>query len=263
MTIELDKHTSHGGTIDGSLTEGYRLSLPKMDGQVYSLAQLDNYIRMRRSHFPLQPPFSFELEARASGSDLPGTWGFGLWNDPFSMGLGAGGMSRILPVLPNAAWFFYASPENHLTLYDHLPGSGFLARTYRSPLLPGVFSLLTMLLFPLVISKWGRRFLRRAARLVVKEDAMFLDVTVGKWHRYGLEWQEKEVTFFIDGEAIFRTPISPRGKQGFALWMDNQYFRFDSSGRMAFGFLPVPDAQELQIRTFNVSSGEVKAEPIT
>ncbi len=255
MAIELDKHTSHGGTIDGSLAEGYRLSLPKMDGQAYSLAQLDNYIKVRRSHFPLQPPFSFELEARASGSDLPGTWGFGLWNDPFSMGLGAGGMSRILPVLPNAAWFFYASPENHLTLYDHLPGSGFLARTYRSPLLPGVFSLLTMLIFPLVISKWGRRFLRRAARLVVKEDAMLLDVTVGEWHRYGLDWQEKEVTFFIDGETLFRTSISPRGKQGFVLWMDNQYFRFDSSGRMAFGFLPVPDAQELQIRALNISSG--------
>ena len=263
MAIELDKHTFNGGTIDGSLTEGYRLSLPKLDGQVYSLAQLDNYIKMQRSHFPFQPPFSFDLEARASGPDLPGTWGFGLWNDPFSLGLGAGGMSRILPVLPNAAWFFYASPENHLTLYDHLPGSGFLARTYRSPLLPGVFSLLTLFLFPLVISKWGRRFLRRAARLVVKEDARLLNVDVLEWHRYGLNWQENEVTFFVDGEAIFNTRISPRGKQGFALWMDNQYFRFDSSGRMAFGFLPVPDAQELQISAFNISSGEDIDEAIT
>ncbi len=69
-------------------------------------------------------------------------------------------------------------------------------------------------------------------------------------------WQEKEVTFFVDGEAILNyEDLSPREK-GFALWMDNQYFRFDPLGRVEFGFLPVPDAQELQIRALNISSGE-------
>jgi len=58
------------------------------------------------------PPCTFSLHARLSGTDLPGTWGFGLWNDPFGLSLGFGGQAARLPALPQAAWFMHASPPN-------------------------------------------------------------------------------------------------------------------------------------------------------
>ena len=255
MKIKLDRHNFEGGWVTGSWKEGRRLILPESDGQQFCLAQLDDILDGQCRNFPHQPPLRIELEARASGPNLPGTWGFGLWNDPFSVGLLAGGASRILPVLPNAAWFFYGSPENHLSLFDDLPGSGFMARTYRSPLLPGVFSLLTMFLFPFIISKRGRRFLRRMARYFVKEAGVNLDVDVCKWHTYTLDLKKAEATFLLDGEVVLQTPLTPRGKLALVIWMDNQYFRFDSAGRMEFGFLPIPSEQELEVRSLNLTSG--------
>jgi hypothetical protein len=35
--------------------------------------------------------------------------------------------------------------------------------------------------------------------------------------------------------------------------MDNQYFRFDSTGRMAFGFLPIAGEQELAIKSLEIT----------
>jgi hypothetical protein len=252
MKTELDTHTFEGGCVAESWSEGCRLILPISDGQQFTLAQMDDMLKERRSHFPHQAPLKIELEAKVSGAKVPGTWGFGLWNDPFSLGLLAGGASRILPVLPNAAWFFYGSPENHLSLFDDLPGSGFMARTYRSPLLPGVFSLLTMFLFPWVISKKGRRSLRRMARHFVKEAGVNVDVDVCEWHTYTLDLKREEARFLLDGEVILKTPITPRGSLAFLVWMDNQYFRFDSTGRMEFGFLPIPSEQELMIKSLNI-----------
>ena len=263
MKPELDDHSADGGYVSILPVEGRRLTLPKSEGEHFCLAQLDDYLKMERSNFPHQPPLKIELEAKASGSDLAGTWGFGFWNDPFSMGLLAGGVSRILPVLPNAAWYFYASPESHLSLVDQLSGSGFMARTYRSPLLPGVFSLLTMFLFPLVISKWGRRLLRRTARFIVREDGKQVDVDVCEWHAYALDLTKTEAVFLVDEEIIFQTPITPRGKLGFALWMDNQYFRFDPEGRIGFGFLPVPSDQYLQVRALKITDLKAQGQVIT
>ena len=252
MKTELDTHTFEGGCVAESWSEGCRLILSISDGQQFTLAQMDDMLKERRSHFPHRAPLKIELEAKVSGAKVPGTWGFGLWNDPFSLGLLAGGASRILPVLPNAAWFFYGSPENHLSLFDDLPGSGFMARTYRSPLLPGVFSLLTMFLFPWVISKNGRRSLRRMARHFVKEAGVNVDVDVCEWHTYTLDLKREEARFLLDGEVILKTPITPRGSLAFLVWMDNQYFRFDSTGRMEFGFLPIPSEQELMIKSLNI-----------
>lgn len=254
MKTRLDEHTFHGGIVSGYQTGDCRLILPRGDDQHYCLAQLDDYMPYSRPGFPHSAPSRIEVEAKVSGEDMSGTWGFGLWNDPFSVGLLAGGASRILPVLPNAAWFFYASPENHLSLYDGLPGSGFLARTYRSPLLPGILDLFTLFLLPFVVSKKGRRFLRRRARHFVEEDGKHLDVDVCEWHTYSLDWQKNEVAFLVDGMEVFRTPVSPRGHLGFVLWIDNQYFRFDATGRMAFGFLGIPDEQSLHLRRFEISS---------
>ena len=79
---------------------------------------------------------SLSLRARTSSISPAGTWGFGLWNDPFGLSLGFGGSPFRLPALPNAVWFFYASKQNYLSFTDDKArrhGKGFLAQTFRSP----------------------------------------------------------------------------------------------------------------------------------
>jgi hypothetical protein len=114
--------------------DGWRMEIPAGPRGGYRLAQLDDYGRAVTYHYmhlprrafywnpPLTPReprgVALSLRARASDSNLPGTWGFGLWNDPFGFAIGFGGTARRLPALPNTAWFFHASPENHLSLQE-------------------------------------------------------------------------------------------------------------------------------------------------
>src|SRR6187431_728447 len=84
----------------------YRLSIPSGKADQYRLAQLDDYTQTPRSRFPLRFPLSLSLSARTSSDSITGTWGFGLWNDPFGLSLGFGGNPFRLPALPNAIWFF-------------------------------------------------------------------------------------------------------------------------------------------------------------
>src|SRR5688500_11561938 len=96
----------------------YRLSIPAGKADQYRLAQLDDYTQTRRSRFPLHFPLSLSLRARVSSDSITGTWGFGLWNDPFGLSLGFGGNPFRLPALPNALWFFGASEESYLSFKD-------------------------------------------------------------------------------------------------------------------------------------------------
>ena len=100
--------------------------------------------------FPGARRVTISLQARASHQEIPGTWGFGLWNDPFGMKLGFGG-KHLLPALPNAAWFFFASPPNHLSLRNDLPANGALAATFRSPPIPAWVFTPTILTLPLLL----------------------------------------------------------------------------------------------------------------
>src|SRR5688572_6984760 len=111
----------------------YRLSIPSGPADKYRLAQLDDYAKLSRSQFLLRPPIRLSLSARTSSNSIPGTWGFGLWNDPFGLSLGFGGNPFRLPVLPNAVWFFSASAHNYLSFTDDKPAQGFLAQTFRAP----------------------------------------------------------------------------------------------------------------------------------
>lgn len=98
---------------DGS--SHYLLSIPSGKADNYRLAQLDDYAQLPRERFPHRSPFTLSLSARTSSNSIPGTWGFGLWNDPFGMSLGFGGKPFRLPALPNTVWFFGASEENYLS----------------------------------------------------------------------------------------------------------------------------------------------------
>jgi hypothetical protein len=103
---------------NGDRNRAYRLSIPAGLADQYRLAQLDDYTKEPRGQFPLRSPINLSLSARISSDTIPGTWGFGLWNDPFGLSLGFGGNPFRLPALPNAVWFFGASKENYLSFKD-------------------------------------------------------------------------------------------------------------------------------------------------
>lgn len=247
MIEHLQKRESHGGQVL-PCSSGYRLILPTSSHTCYSLAQIDDYLHLTRRKFPHQRPIRFELEARVSRAGLPGTWGFGLWNDPFSMGGLAGGVKRLLPVLPNAAWFFYGSKENSLSLRDDLPGCGFHMKTFCSPLLPSVFSILALPILPGLLIPPAARLLRRVLRTLVKEDAQPLAVDATDWHAYRLTWRCDGVMFEVDGETLFNTGISSQGRMGVVIWIDNQYLLFNSKGKLRYGVLGLRSDQWLEVR---------------
>jgi hypothetical protein len=248
MIEHLEKREANHGQVRVSSKEGFQLVLPEVHEPRYCLAQLDDYMHLPRRKFPYRHPFNMKLEARVSGDNLPGTWGFGLWNDPFSVGFIAGGVSRLMPVLPNAAWFFYGSAENYLSLQDDTPASGFHVKTFRSPQIPSFFSLFTLPLIPLLFCPFTARTLRRLARGFVKEDGKSLTIDATVWHSYGMTWRDESVEFAVDGNMVFQTTFSPQGRLGLVIWIDNQYFRFDPQGKIRFGSQKLESRQSLSIR---------------
>jgi hypothetical protein len=177
------------------------------------------------------------IRCRASDSELPGTWGFGLWNDPFAFSLGLQGTAQRLPALPNACWFFHASAENHLSFQNHLPGNGFLAQCFRSPKIPSVLLTPGVLALPLLISKMASIWLRKIASKFVREDSLLLDIRETDWHTYSISWQAQQVIFFVDEKIVLKTPISPQGPLGTVIWIDNQYAAWNPDGTASMGTL--------------------------
>jgi len=235
--LGLHPRTSGGGSVIQVDSETWRLEIPPGNKQSYRLAQLDDYTRLRRSAFLWQPPFHLCLQARASAVEIPGTWGFGLWNDPFSASLGLGGADRRLPALPDAAWFFFASRVNYLSFRNDLPAQGFLAATFRST---PVSSMLLALGSPLLVSllfPGTNRLARLVARKLVRQDAARMAVDPTDWHTYDLNWTEASAQLLIDESVALDTPITPRGPLGLVLWIDNQYAAWTADGRVRLGSL--------------------------
>ena len=254
MKIKLERRQVSGGRVTNLDDDGYRLSLPVLPVGKYGLAQVDDYMHLPRWRFPHQPPLRFRFEARVSAPEIPGTWGFGLWNDPFSFGFGGGGMARVLPVLPNAAWFFYGSQPNHLTLDNDQPGAGFHAKVFRSPKHPSFLSLLGVPALPVLFWPSMARLIRKMMSHLVKESAALISRSVESWHVYELLWKRDQVVFSIDQAVVLETDISPQGRLGLVIWVDNQYFRFDGDGNVGFGFLGVHTEQWLDVRGISVTS---------
>ncbi len=248
----LPRHTSNA-SVAGTSGGTWRLTIPGGRRGAYRLAQLDDYTALPRSGFRWDPPLTFSLRARVSAESIPGTWGFGLWNDPFSVSLGLAGTARRLPALPNAAWFFHASAENHLSFRDDQPASGFLAATFRSPrwppllLAPALPGLLLLAIRP------AARFIRQILGQIVRQDARLLPLTVTDWHTYELSWLREEVRFAVDGELVHKTAASPLGPLGIVLWIDNQYAAFTPEGKVAFGALENPSPAWLELEEIMIS----------
>ena len=232
----------------------WKLKIPQGPEGIYRLAQLDDDSVVSRDRLPWKSPVTLNLRARASATDIPGTWGFGFWNDPFSLSLGLGGGTRRFPALPNAAWFFFASPQNYLSLRDDLPANGFTAQTFHSPRLSTPLLALGVLGFPLLLLPRLARKLRSSFRYLVADDSFPLSVDVTQWHRYTLEWRIDQVIFKA-GNQTFETRITPNAPLGFVLWIDNQYAAFPPSGKLSYGTLGNPQPAWLEIEEFSLENG--------
>lgn len=242
-------------TPGASVTEienGWRLEIPAGPATQYRLAQLDNY----HQDFPLNAPTTLSLRCRASSASLPGTWGFGFWNDPFTVSLGLQGTARRLPVLPNAVWFFHASGKNHLSFQDHLPGNGFLAQSFASPYIPSLLLAPGLLILPFMLWKSFAKWIRAIAAKIIRQDGIPLTLDVTQWHEYSLQWGEKHVEYAIDGSSIFRTDVSPSCPLGLVIWVDNQFAAFTPNGTISAGVEPNPTPAWIEITNLKIESPE-------
>jgi hypothetical protein len=238
----LNPRTTSAASVQPTPGGGFVLRFPDGDAANFRLAQLDDYMDSPRSRFRWNSPLRITLRARVSARDHAGTWGFGLWNDPFSVSFGVRGTARRLPALPNAAWFFFASGQNHLSLRDDRPGSGFLAATFSSPHLPSLFLAPGLMGLPLLAFGLPSRWLRRRAAGVVLGDGKRLQVDPAQWLNYTLRWSPARVGFAVEGQTIFETGVIPRGPLGLVIWMDNQFAAWRPDGTVALGLLAGPAA---------------------
>jgi hypothetical protein len=216
----------------------WRLEIPAGPAGSYRLAQLDDTQGLTRRAFMHQAPFLLELKARASHSQLPGTWGFGLWNDPFGLSLPGSAGGLWLPALPNAAWFFHASEQNYLTLEDDQPGFGWLAAVFQRSLrhLPDGPNRFSSNQTRSSISGSGLgRLVRRWGRFFVHQDSVRLDVDTCDWHTYRLDWQADRLRFWVENDLMLETLVVPRGRLGLVIWIDNQFMSFRPDGRLQSG----------------------------
>lgn len=251
---EYRRQISPGAGVEPLQDGGLRLSIPAGPAKIYRVAQIDDTHKLPRRDFSWQTPFVLRMQARVSAPELPGTWGFGLWNDPFSASLGLAGALRKLPAMPNAAWFFHASPENHLTLRDDLPGSGFLAAVFSSPLTPPFVLSPALIGLPLLAWRPGARMIRRAARSWIKESSIALELDTILWHEYEVRAGDNGARFSVDGQIVMESGVSPRGRLGLVIWIDNQYAAFTPQGQLRYGALENTANAWLEIRDLTINS---------
>jgi len=240
--INTDLQTRHSpGANVSPITNGFRLSIPSGDAKEYRIAQLDDYAKLARGDYPHRPSLSLSLRARASAESIPGTWGFGLWNDPFGLSIGFGGNPFRLPALPNAVWFFHASQENYLSFSDK-PGYGLLAQAFRSPIFPlaGLARVGGTLPF-------SRTHARTLMSEIVEEDGVRLSMDVTEWRAYRFEWSPTRSAFWVDDAVVLETSVSPRPPLGLVIWIDNQYAAWRPDGNIGFGVLENTEPAWLEI----------------
>lgn len=236
-------HATPKASIDQT-EDGFVFRIPAGNAFAYRLAQLDDYFGLARKDFANHFR-TLTLRARVSSLSLPGTWGFGFWNDPF-ISVPISGNRMRLPALPNAAWFFGASRENHLS-FGAKPAQGFLVQSFRAPSFhPKLIA--AGLAFP-----FSRKRAREILGQIIDEDSSALSVDVTQWHGYRLEWSQSRVAWYVDELLVYESPVSPNPPLGLVIWIDNQFARFTPEGKIGFGVLANPEPAWLEIENLELS----------
>jgi hypothetical protein len=242
---KLQKRTTPGASVE-AIENDFRFLIPFGDNRHYRLAQLDDYAQFARNDYPHRPSLSLNLCARASAASLPGTWGFGLWNDPFGLSIGFGGTAFRPPALPNVAWFFHASQESYLS-FSNKPGNGFLAQAFRSPVFPFIPLARVAVTFPFSPEK-----ARALMGEIVAQAGVRLGVDVTNWHRYRLEWSPTRSAFWVDEALVLETSVSPHPPLGLVFWIDNQYAAWRPDGKIGFGVQENTEPAWLEIKDLDL-----------
>jgi hypothetical protein len=207
----------------------------------YVDAQIDDYGSKARSDFPWTPPLRMEVRARSSlpaasktstvesTSFLRGTAGFGFWNYPFSI------RGDIL-TLPEAIWFFYASPPSNMALVPGVPGWGWKAQVVHSMRVGA----LTATIPTALTAGWARltgetQPAQRWLQKLSGAQETILNVEMNNWHTYILEWQQSQARFWVDGSLVLSASQPPTRPLGFVAWLDNQYAVATPRGVLRFG----------------------------
>jgi len=206
----------------------------------YTDAQIDDYGNLPRANYPWRPPLRMQVISRSSlpaatlssegdvTSFLRGTAGFGFWNYPFSV------RGDIL-MLPEAVWFFYASPPSNVALVPGIPGWGWKAQVVHS-MRPGALAatipMAATTVFGLLTGET-----RPAGRWMQKLSGAYeavLTVEMTDWHTYTLEWMSNEAAFWVDDQLVLRAQHPPTRPLGFVAWLDNQYAIATPRGELRF-----------------------------
>jgi len=222
--------------------DGLRLGFDHASCQRYTDAEINDYAHLPRSRYPWRPPLRLHVRARVSHPvarpeaaegepTLKGTAGFGFWNFPLSLT----GMPQ---ALPEAVWFFYASPPSNMALVPGLPGWGWKAQVVHTcrwgalaALVPTTLAVLGARLTgrDQQAARWIQRFSGTSETLLTADPCM--------WTDYALEWLPSVARFMVDGREVLRVPRPPQGPLGFVAWIDNQYAIATPRGELRFALL--------------------------
>jgi hypothetical protein len=241
-----------GGRIQGLPGGGCRLSIPPVS-RGYADAQLDDTQGVPRDRFCWAPPLRLTVRAQVRPAQSLGTYGFGLWNDPFAVSLGLHGAARRLPCGPRALWFFYASPPNEFG-FTSGPRSGWRAMSIDTPevhplwLTPAALAAAALAQIPVV----RRPVMRFALRQVAAAEAM-LTSAADELHEYEITWERSAATFRVDGTVVLRAEQPPRAPLGFVAWIDNQYAVATPERGLRFGTLPTEAEQTLDLHLASIA----------
>jgi hypothetical protein len=248
----LRKHVRGGGKITEAGPSSWHLEIPAGSSGSYRLAQLDDYGGLSRRSFPWKPPINLRLRARASALTIPGTWGFGLWNDPFGVTLVKGSEVRF-PSLPNSAWFFFASEPNYLSFRDDLPAQGQLAAVFRSPVKLPPRLIASIPLIPFFLVRPVARWLRRLVGRYVHQDTLELDLDPTLWHTYEMDWRPEAVIFHLDGQVLKEMSVHPNGPLGLVMWVDNQFASWSPNGGLGYGTLKTTETSWIEVEDLELT----------
>ena len=235
-----------------------RFALDSAGTGAYSDAQIDDYSqpgrRGRAAQLRWRPPLRMETRARASHPIAPpdtaiprrptdgaspqrylrGTAGFGFWNYPLSL---SGAVLR----LPDAIWFFAASPPSNMALVPGVPGWGWKAQVVHAHRVGALAAGIPLAGAALRARLSGNddaaaRWMQRVTG--AREAPLIADAgDISRWHTYAIEWRRKLARFIVDDAEVLSVPEPPQGPLGFVAWIDNQYAVATPRGQLRFGLL--------------------------
>jgi hypothetical protein len=228
---------------------GWHLEIDAGGASHYRLSQLDDQGFLRRDEFAWRPPLVMTLRARAATQTSSGTWGFGLWNDPYPLAFGRGGRLARPPALPQAAWFFYSSSRSYISFQNNKPARGFLAQSFSSQA-PNSSLVTAGLLFAFA-PRASRRYLGRR----IGEDSATVQADPSEWHSYEIHWDDSSTAFWVDKALVLECAVSPCSPLGMVIWVDNQFAAFEPGGQTSWGFESTPSKMWLDVADLQVKEG--------